>query len=51
MLNDKLVKFCDDNFDDGKSILTKLTEYKVFLIGEYRDANGNSRLFSDNLVK
>ena len=39
MLNDKLVKFCDDNFDDGKSILTKLTEYKKILIKENENMN------------
>ena len=39
MLNDKLVKFCDDNFDNGKSILTKLTEYKKILIKENETMN------------
>ena len=39
MLNDKLVKFCDDNFDDGKSILTKLSEYKKILIKENETMN------------
>ena len=39
MLNDKLVKFCDDNFDDGKSILTKLNEYKKILIKENEAMN------------
>ena len=39
MLNDKLVKFCDDNFDDGKSILTKLNEYKKILIKENETIN------------
>ena len=39
MLNDKLVKFCDDNFDDGKSILTKLAEYKKILIKENENMN------------
>ena len=39
MLNDKLVKFCDDNFDDGKSILTKLNEYKKILIKENETMN------------
>ena len=39
MLNDKLVKFCDDNFDDGKLILTKLTEYKKILIKENENMN------------
>ena len=39
MLNDKLVKFCDDNFDDGKLILTKLSEYKKILIKENQNMN------------
>ncbi len=39
MLNDKLVKFCNDNFDDGKSILTKLTEYKKILLKENETMN------------
>ena len=39
MLNEKLVKFCDDNFDDGKSILNKLFEYKKILIKENESMN------------
>ena len=39
MLNEKLVKFCDDNFDDGKSILNKLCEYKKILIKENESMN------------
>ena len=39
MLNDKLVKFCDDNFDDGKLILTKLSEYKKILLKENETMN------------
>ena len=39
MLNDKLVKFCDDNFDDGKFILTKLYEYKKILLKENENMN------------
>ena len=39
MLNDKLVKFCDDNFDNGKLILTKLYEYKKILIKENQNMN------------
>ena len=39
MLNDRLVKFCDDNFDDGRSILTKLSEYKRILIKENETMN------------
>ena len=34
MLNEKLVNFCNDNFDDGKLILDKLFEYKKILIKE-----------------
>ena len=39
MLNDKLVKFCENNFDDGKLILTKLSEYKKILIKENENMN------------
>ena len=39
MLNDNLVKFCDDNFDDGKLILTKLSEYKKILLKENETMN------------
>jgi len=39
LLNDKLVKFCDDNFDDGKLILTKLSEYKKILLKENETMN------------
>ena len=39
MLNEKLVKFCDDNFDDGQLILTKLYEYKKILIKENESIN------------
>lgn len=39
MLNDKLVKFCYDNFNDGKLILTKLTEYKKILLKENETMN------------
>ena len=39
MLNDSLVKFCVDNFDDGKLILTKLSEYKKILIKENESMN------------
>ena len=39
MLNDKLVKFCENNFDDGKLILTKLSEYKKILIKENESMN------------
>ena len=39
MLNDKLIKFCDNNFDDGKLILTKLSEYKKILLKENETMN------------
>ena len=39
MLNSKLVKFCDDNFNDGKSILTQLSEYKKILLKENETMN------------
>ena len=39
MLNEKLVNFCDDNFNDGKSILKKLFEYKKMLIKENETMN------------
>ncbi len=39
MLNEKLVKFCYDNFNDGKSILSKLYEYKKILTKENESMN------------
>tara|TARA_B000000532_G_C18737386_1_gene349587 strand:- start:61 stop:666 length:606 start_codon:yes stop_codon:yes gene_type:complete len=39
LLNEKLVKFCNDNFDDGKLILDKLFEYKKILIKENESMN------------
>ena len=39
LLNAKLVKFCDDNFYDGKLILTKLYEYKKILTKENETMN------------
>ena len=39
MPNNKLVKFCNDNFDDGKLILNKLYEYKKILIKENESMN------------
>ena len=39
MLNEKLVMFCNDNFDDGKLILNKLFEYKKILIKENESMN------------
>ena len=46
MLNEKLVKFCNDNFDDGKLILNKLSEYKKILIkeNEFMNLIGKSTL-------
>ena len=39
MLNEKLVKFCNENFDDPKTILNKLFEYKKILIKENETMN------------
>ena len=39
MLNERLVKFCNDNFKDGKFILEKLNEYKNILISENEKMN------------
>ena len=39
MLNPKLIKFCDDNFDDRKLILSKLSEYKKILLKENENMN------------
>ena len=39
MLNEKLVNFCDNNFNDGKSILKKLFEYKKMLLKENESMN------------
>ena len=39
MLNEKLVKFCDSNFNDGKLILKKLFEYKKILLKENESMN------------
>ncbi len=39
MLNEKLVKFCNNNFDNGKLILDKLFEYKKILIKENESMN------------
>ena len=39
MLNQRLIKFCKDNFSDGKFILEKLNEYKKFLISENERMN------------
>ena len=51
MLNEKLVKFCDDNFDDGKSILNKLCEYKKILIKENETMNLIGKSTIDDLDK
>ncbi len=39
MLNEKLVKFCDENFDNSKLILNKLFDYKKILIKENESMN------------
>ena len=39
MLNEKLIKFCDENFDYPKIILDKLFEYKKILIKENEKMN------------
>ena len=39
MLNKKLVKFCNENFEDPKKILNKLFEYKKILIKENESMN------------
>ena len=39
MLDEKLVKFCNENFDDPKTILNKLFEYKKILIKENESMN------------
>jgi 16S rRNA (guanine527-N7)-methyltransferase len=39
LLSENLVKFCDNNFDDSKSILNKLTEYKNILLKENQNMN------------
>jgi len=39
LLNQRLIKFCNDNFRDGKLILEKLNEYKKILISENEKMN------------
>ena len=39
MLDEKLVKFCNEHFDDPKAILNKLFEYKKILIKENESMN------------
>ena len=39
MLNQRLIKFCKDNFSDGKLIIEKLNEYKKILISENERMN------------
>ena len=39
MLNEKLINFCDENFDSPKIILNKLFEYKKILIKENETMN------------
>ena len=46
LLNERLVKFCDDNFNDRQLILRKLYEYKKILIKEnaYMNLIGKSTI-------
>jgi len=39
LLNERLIKFCEDNFKDTKMILEKLYEYKKILISENQRMN------------
>ena len=39
MLNERLIKFCNDNFKNRKFILEKLNEYKKILISENEKMN------------
>ena len=39
MLHNNLINFCNENFDDSKSILQKLYEYKKMVIGENKKIN------------
>ena len=39
MLNEKLVNFCNVNFDNPKTVLNKLFEYKNILIKENESMN------------
>ena len=49
MLDEKLVKFCDNNFKDGKSILKKLCEFKKILIRENETMNLIGQSTIDNV--
>ena len=49
MLDEKLVKFCDNNFKDGKSILKKLCEFKKILIRENETMNLIGKSTIDNV--
>ena len=51
MLDEKLVKFCDNNFKDGKSILKKLCEFKKILISENETMNLIGKSTIDDLDK
>ncbi len=39
MLNERLIKFCNDNFKDKKRIIEKLNQYKKILISENERMN------------
>ena len=49
MLNEKLVKFCNENFDNSKSILNKLFEYKKILMKENESMNLIGKSTIENL--
>ena len=49
MLNEKLVKFCNENFDNSKSILNKLFEYKKILMIENESMNLIGKSTIENL--
>ena len=49
MLDEKLVKFCNENFDNPKSILNKLFEYKKILTKENQSMNLIGKSTIENL--
>ena len=51
MLDEKLIKFCDNNFKDGKSISNKLCEFKKILISENETMNLIGKSTIDDLDK
>ena len=51
MLDEKLLKFCDNNFKDGKSISNKLCEFKKILISENETMNLIGKSTIDDLDK